>query len=247
MLVAAGIVLLILALTLTIERRGLLHRPGDSNHVTRPSPSGWRLLTNQRYLALIAAALLLSQVLAPLVEYQFLKIIEATYPEREARTAALSLFFSILSAVSIGVNLVLTPLILRGLGVLAGLLLQPLALTTSTAGFMLHPTFIPAAIMKISDRGLSYSINRAAKELLYIPIEPMLMAQAKAWIDMFGYRLFKALGSLIIIGATTLAAHGLGVVDLGWIVLGGCVLWSWVLVELHREYRRLTAPISTEV
>ncbi|MEW6765141.1 MAG: Npt1/Npt2 family nucleotide transporter [Pseudomonadota bacterium] len=241
MLVAAFIVLLILALTQAIDRQGLLHRMGESNHLPVPSPGGWRLIANQRYLALIAAALLLSQVLAPLVEYQFLKIIEATYPEREARTAALSLFFSILSAVSIGVNLVLTPLILRGLGVLAGLLIQPITLASATTGFMLHPTLIPAAIMKISDRGLSYSINRAAKELLYIPIEPMLMAQAKAWIDMFGYRMFKALGSLIIIGVTALAAHGMGVVDLGWIVIGGCLLWSWVLVELYREYLRLTS------
>lgn len=242
MLVAAGLVLLILALTRTIERRVLLERKEELPVPAAAKLGGWRLIANRRYLLLIAATLLLAQVLSPLIEYQFLQIIEATYPERETRTAALSLFFSILSGVSIGVNLILTPLILHGVGVLAGLLVQPLAMAIATAGFMAYPSLIPAAMMKISDRGLSYSINRAAKELLYIPVEPSLMAQAKAWIDMFGYRMFKALGSLIVIGATALGAHGVGVVDLGWLVIGGCVLWSWVLILLHREYRHLTTP-----
>ena len=80
----------------------------------------------------------------------------------------------------------------------------------------------------------------AAKELLYIPVEPMEMYQAKAWIDMFGYRLFKALGALIIIGVSQWALAGNGVVDLGWVILLGCGLWAWVLVTLNREYQVLT-------
>lgn len=244
MLVAAALVGLILGLTWAMNRWGLLQRSDEiaSHPAVAMSAGGWRLIAGSRYLVLIAAALLLAQAIAPLVEYQFLHIIEATYPEREARTAALSLFFSIMGGVSVAVNLVLTPLILNYMGVLSGLLVQPLALAVSAGGFMLHPTLIPAAIMKICDRGLSYSINRAAKELLYIPVEPMVMYQAKAWIDMFGYRLFKALGALIIIGLSQWSLAGNGVVDLGWVVLAGCGLWAWVLATLNREYLNLIRP-----
>jgi AAA family ATP:ADP antiporter len=224
MLVAAALVCMVMGLTWAMERWGLLQRTGEtgSDPTVAMSAGGWRLIAGSRYLMLIAAALLLAQMISPLVEYQFLHIIEATYPEREARTAALSLFFSVMGAVSIAVNLVLTPLILNFMGVLSGLLVQPLAL---------------AAVMKICDRGLSYSINRAAKELLYIPVEPMVMYQAKAWIDMFGYRLFKALGALIIIGLSQWTLAGHGVVNLGWVALAGCGLWVWVLVTLNREYQ----------
>jgi AAA family ATP:ADP antiporter len=233
---------LIFGLTWAMERWGLLQRTGDvePHPVVAMHAGGWRLIAGNRYLVLIAGALLLAQTLSPLIEYQFLHIIEATYPEREARTAALSLFFSVMGGVSVAVNLVLTPLILNFMGVLSGLLVQPLALALSSGGFMLHPTLYPAAIMKICDRGLSYSINRAAKELLYIPVEPMVMYQAKAWIDMFGYRLFKALGALIIIGLSQWTLSGHGVVDLGWVVLVGCGIWAWVLVTLNREYQVLT-------
>ena len=243
MLVAAAIVVLIFSLTWAMYRWGLLQRAGEMepHESIAMKASGWRVIIGNRYLVLIAAALLLAQAISPLIEYQFLHIIEATYPEREARTAALSLFFSVMGGISIGVNLVLTPLILNYMGVLSGLLVQPLALAISTGGFMLQPTLIPAAIMKICDRGLSYSINRAAKELLYIPVEPILMYQAKAWIDMFGYRLFKALGSLIIIGLGQWSLFGNGVEDLGWVALAGCVLWAWVLVTLNREYLGLTS------
>lgn len=248
MLVAAALVGLILGLTWAMNRWGLLQRTGEieSHPAVAMSAGGWRLIAGSRYLVLIAAALLLAQTISPLVEYQFLHIVEATYPEREARTAALSLFFSVMGGVSVAVNLVLTPLILNYMGVLSGLLVQPLALAVSAGGFMLHPTLIPAAIMKICDRGLSYSINRAAKELLYIPVEPMVMYQAKAWIDMFGYRLFKALGALIIIGLSQWSLAGNGVVDLGWVVLVGCGIWAWVLATLNREYLSLTRPAGNQ-
>jgi AAA family ATP:ADP antiporter len=244
MLVAAAIVGLIFVLTWAMDRWGWLCRTGEDAAPAIPAAQagGWRLIAGNRYLVLIAFALLLAQAIAPLVEYQFLRIVELAYPEREARTVALSLFFSVMGGVSIAVNLVLTPLILGYLGVLAGLLVQPVALALATGGFMLQPTYITAAIMKISDRGLSYSINRAAKELLYIPVEPQLMYQAKAWIDMFGYRLFKALGSLIIIALSHWTLVGAGVADLGWVTLLGCVIWAWVLVTLHRQYLVLVQP-----
>jgi AAA family ATP:ADP antiporter len=66
------------------------------------------------------------------------------------------------------------------------------------------------------------------------------MYQAKAWIDMFGYRLFKALGSLIIIAISHWSLAGDGVAGLGWVTLGGCIIWGLVLVTLHREYLILT-------
>jgi len=239
LLVAAGILFAIVALTWFMGR---LHMYEENDELT-PKPrsaSDWRVLTHSRYLLLIAGALLLAQLVSPLVEFQFMRIVENMYAEREARTAILSLFFSILNIISIAINVILTPLILHYLGVLAGLLVQPLILATSSYGFYLHPTLIPAATMKISDRGLSYSINRAAKELLYIPVAPVIMYKAKAWIDMFGYRIFKVFGSLLIILLTQWTSLAVGYGDLSVVIIGGCIIWGVVLVYLHREYQRLT-------
>ncbi len=239
LLVAAGIVAFILLLTWWLGHQGIF-----SDASTQPgkegSQRGWRHLIKSRYLLLIAAVLLMVQLVSPMVEFQFMQIIQAEYTEREARTEALSFFFSILSIFAILVNLLITPLLLRHLGLLAGLLVQPVALFFSTAGFMFNPGLWSASIMKISDRGLSYSINRASKELLYIPVNSDVMYQVKGWIDMFGYRTFKIFGALIIIGLTQWPLLASMAINLSWIIMLGCVIWAGFLVVLYRDYLAIT-------
>ena len=239
LLIAAAIISVIFALTWLMGRLQLYSAATEASR-PRKMKHHWQTLTQSRYLILIAVALMVAQLVSPMVEYQFMRIIEDTYPEREARTAVLSLFFSVLSAISIGINLLITPLILRYLGILAGLMVQPLALATSAYGFVIDPSLYPAATMKISDRGLSYSINRASKELLYIPVDPITIYESKAWIDMFGYRIFKVTGATLILLLTQWTSLANVQNQLSWVIIGGCILWAIVLHYLHREYQRIS-------
>ena len=100
--------------------------------------------------------------------------------------------------------------------------------------------------MTIADRGLSYSINRASKEQLYIPIDPMHTYQAKAWIDMLGYRLFKVAGSAIILLLTSWLPVTLEVASLGWLTIVVCAVWMGFIGLLAREYKvRVLRPATT--
>ncbi len=234
LLVAAGIISLIFAITWIMGTRGI-YCEANSAFKTKEVRGGWRILRHSRYLLIIASILLLAQLASPLVEFQFLKKVETVYQEQEARTAFLSMFFSLLGLISILVNLVLTPLIQRHLGVIAGLLVQPLALSLCSWGFLLQPTLLFGAAAKISDRGLSYSINRASKELLYVPVDPVLIYQAKAWIDMFGYRLFKIFGSILILLATQLLM--ISFIQLSWFTLNVCAIWIGLILILRHDYR----------
>jgi len=239
--VAAGIIFLLMLLTLLMGRLGLYveHQGVRDNGATRDG--GWRAILRHRYLFLIASLLLLAQVVEPLVEFQFMKVVESTILEREARTAYLGEFFSLLSGVAIGVNLLLTPLIHRWFGAIGGLLAQPSAVLFGSLYYMSSATLAAGAFLKIADRGLSYSINRASKELLYVPIEPLLIFQAKAWIDMFGYRLFKVFGSVLILLLTQWSPWTVGAVQLGWLVLAVCGVWMLALYRLRAEYARVQA------
>lgn len=243
LLVAAGILGLIIVLTAFMGRLGIYdEKMGFSAPLLgkSSSPADGNPL-QRRYLMLIAAALLMAQLVSPLVEFQFMKIVETVYPEREVRTATLSVFFGVLSGFSIVVNLIITPFILRRLGILAGLLVQPVMLAAATFWFSLHSGFIAAAVMKIADRGLSYSINRAAKELLYIPVDTLVMYQAKAWIDMFGYRTFKMVGALLILLLTQWTSLAPAVISLNGVIIGGCVVWVGVLTFVYQDYRILSS------
>ncbi len=204
-------------------------------------PSGWRTLAGNRYLLLIAACLLCAQLCQPVVEYQFLEAVERAYNDLDARTGFISTFFSQMGMFSIAVNLIVTPIVLRYLGPLGGLLAQPLMLSLASLAYFVQPVLASAAVMKIADRGLSYSINRASKELLYIPIDPVQTYRAKAWIDMFGYRLFKVLGSAVILAATQWLPLRLPAPALAWVTIGVCLVWIAAVVRVTAAYRGLSS------
>jgi AAA family ATP:ADP antiporter len=204
---------------------------------------GLKAVLHNRYLLLIALVVCLSQLAEPIVEFQFLSAISNAYTEKDARTQFIANFFAVMGFVSIAINLILTPLIHRRLGIMAGLAMQPLLLGVASLGFMLQQGLLSACIMKISDRGLSYSINRASKELLYVPIDPVLTFQAKAWIDMLGYRLFKVLGSgmivLIAVNAPALRVAS----DLTWLTLIICAAWLVAVYALAQEQQRTLVAV----
>ena len=237
LLTAAAIITIIFVLTWFMGRAGIFCEVDHVARIIEPSSGGWRILSHSRYLLLIAAILLLAQLASPIVEYQFLNSVEASYPEREARTAFLSLFFAVLGAVSIAVNIGITPLVHRALGAIAGLLVQPLMIWIFSWCFFFQSTLFFAGATKISDRAMSYSINRASKELLYVPVDSVLIYQAKAWIDMFWYRLFKVAGSVLILLFTQWLPFAVSLPQLSWFTVSICVIWIIFIMVLRHQYQ----------
>ncbi len=243
LLMATVILSILVLLNLVFARIGVYEENTQKTETTR-FHEGWASLAKNRYLVLIAITLLLSQIASPLVEYKFMGMVQENFTGLNQRTAFLSGFFAILSMISIGINLLITPLVHRYFGVIAGLTLQPFFLLASTWSFYLHPGILTAQIMKISDRGLAYSINRASRELLYVPIDSLQIYQAKAWIDMFGYRLFKVAGSVLILLLTQWLPVSVPTVGLSWLTMTVCLFWLGAIYLLAREHRLVmrTAP-----
>jgi AAA family ATP:ADP antiporter len=239
LLTASATIFLVFVLTWVMGRVGLYCETEHVARVETDSQRGWRVLRHSRYLLLIATILLLAQLVSPLIDYQFLNTIERSYPEREARTAFLSLFFSIMGLISVVINLGITPLIHRIFGAIGGLLVQPLIISLFSWCFLLQSTLFFGGAIKISDRGLSYSINRASKELLYVPVNPVIIYQAKAWIDMFGYRLFKVSGSILILLFTQWLPFTISISRLSWFTISFCAIWIALIIALRLEYQRV--------
>ena len=236
LMVAAGIILLLFFLTWIMGYLGI-YCEADLPDINGDSQNGWRVLGKSRYLLLITAILLLAQLVSPLIDYQFLKTVETQYIDRETRTAFLSMIFGFMGLVSVAVNFTITPLIHRKLGVVAGMFVQPFITSVCAFSFLAQPGIFSGTAIKISDRGLFNSINRASKELLYVPINPVLIYQAKAWIDMFGFRIFKVFGSVLILIFTQWLPFAISVRQLSWFTIGFCLIWIGLVIILRTDYQ----------
>jgi AAA family ATP:ADP antiporter len=236
-LVSAGIIGLMMWLTLRLARHGFYDEAPAADLQEAGAADVWTALRNSRYLTLIAVMLLLSQICEPIVEYQFMHLVEQTYADQDARTAYLSGFLGLLSGVALLVHLAVGPLLLRGHGVGAGILAQPVLLGLSALGFSFGPRLEMAGVMKISDRALAYSINRTARELLYVWVDAATLHRAKGWIDRVGYRGFKIAGSLIILLMTQWLPWKVGDAGLSWSVVAMCA--GWIVAGVYLVQRLL--------
>ncbi|WP_211242707.1 NTP/NDP exchange transporter [Sinimarinibacterium sp. CAU 1509] len=252
LLVAAALLVLMMVMLNGLSRFGLYERGEPEAHPEAEPVSAshgsaaeaWRTLRGSRYLMLIALILLLSQVCEPIVEYQFLHLVERSYTEADARTAFLSTFLSVLNAVALMVNLIVTPIVHRGFGAIAGLMVQPVVLGAAAMLFTIRQQLWIAGTMKIADRALSYSINRASRELLYIPTDAATIFRAKAWIDMVGYRSFKIIGNVVILLLTQWLAWPVSDAGLSWVVVALCAGWIYAVWAIRNDYLRLNAAAA---
>lgn len=238
LIVSALFLLVFVVLIPWLNRRGYFApRSIDSAAQHLEVSKTMKELVANRYVVLITLLILFSQLLEPIIEYQFMAALAANISELDQRTAYLSSFFVVLGVISLGINLLITPIVLRYLGTIAGLCAQPLLIIITSSCFFLAPSLNIAGTLKIADRGISYSINRAAKELLYIPLAQMTIYRVKALIDMFGYRLFKILSSLMILGVSKVTLPETATAFLFIVTLLLCAVWLYFIRLVSREYQ----------
>ena len=237
---AAALLLVMLLLTQALARAGVYREQPAQAAARRAADAGpvdlamvWESLRSNRLVTIITLLVLFSQIIEPVVEYQFMHHVEQTYADRDARTVFLSEFLSLLSGLALAVNILVTPLVHRYAGAVGGLMVQPLLLGVAAFAYLLQPQLGMAMAMKLTDRALSYSINRASKELLYVGTEAARIFRIKAWIDMVGYRSFKIAGNLAIIAVGQLAWQTTHYALAG-LTLAVCAAWVlavWALRE----------------
>mmetsp|Transcript_14452 Transcript_14452/g.20372 ORF Transcript_14452/g.20372 Transcript_14452/m.20372 type:complete len:653 (-) Transcript_14452:188-2146(-) len=114
-----------------------------------------------------------------------------------AFTAFMGLFGQATNTLSFTLSLFGTSAVIRYLGLRTTLLLFPTLCLAVIIFVRLHPTLyvVFAAMMML--KACSYALNNPTKEMLYQPTSSAVKYKAKSWIDIFGARGSKALGSVV--------------------------------------------------
>jgi AAA family ATP:ADP antiporter len=129
-----------------------------------------------------------------------------------AMAAFMGLFGVATNSLSFVFSLMGTSAIIRYLGLRLTLLLFPTLCLIVIIVVRFHPTLYVVFFAMIMLKANSYALNNPTKELLYQPTSSAVRYKAKSWIDIFGARGSKALGSVVTNAfsdsATTLVANG---------------------------------------
>ncbi|MEE2657466.1 MAG: Npt1/Npt2 family nucleotide transporter [Candidatus Latescibacterota bacterium] len=166
------------------------------------SALGIELFRRHSALPRLAIIIVCTQVIAAVLELRFAGLLAAEYPETDLRTAYLGGFWSGVNIAAMTMQFVCVPLILRYASLRAVHLAIPVFHIATAVVLFVYPSLTTATIAFFAFKSVDYSIFRAAKEILYIPLPFDARYRAKEVIDALGYRVAKGsiAGALAVAG-----------------------------------------------
>ncbi len=151
-------------------------------------------------------------------------------------------FFLAMNLVALVVQVLLTSLVIRAVGMTAALLVLPAALVGISTGFFFFPVLMLAQTLYLFDNALNYSINQTSREMLFVPVPRKAKYRALAFIDMFVLRTAKASAGFLLL-LLPLVVTTKTSADLKWYMLFTVPLglaWMVVTVYLGRRFHALS-------
>jgi AAA family ATP:ADP antiporter len=250
---------------LAVRRLVLIHRidevpAGQPEDRRETAPGdlwrGLRLIASTPYLRWIASYIFLYGLIGTFLYFQQGKLVEATMPGRDERTAYFAAIEFWVQLGTIGVQLFLTARLLRWFGTTFALVSQPAVALLGTlvlaialyqsAGWAAHditiaglvPELAILALVQIVLRISNFATAQPAREALYTVVEREVKYKSKSFIDTFVYRLGDSLGAWAFLGILKLQVALAGIALLT-VPLAG--LWIFVGRALGIRQRRLTS------
>jgi AAA family ATP:ADP antiporter len=185
---------------------------------------GIRLLRRSRYLLLLLLLIGVVQIVITLIDFQYNAAMEHVFPDVDERTNVGGKIYASINTAALVLQL-LSGVLLRLAGAPLILVSIPLLLGAGVGWFVVLPRFLSVAAVKIASKAFDYSLFRAAKELLYIPLPYADKTEGKALIDILAYRVGKGFASAMILWLGLLELSGqainaaIGVLLAFWLVL----------------------------
>ena len=125
------------------------------------------------YLRLLAALVLLVAIATQWVNFQLSVVVNGRFAgDADAITRFFGTFNFLMGATAFLLQLLLTGTMLRRFGVTAVVLILPFGLAYGSVLTFAFPVFLAVLMTNSIDYGLRFSVDKAAYELLYLPISP---------------------------------------------------------------------------
>jgi AAA family ATP:ADP antiporter len=253
MLVAAGVLVVAIVLFNTIEHVFGMRRHDHRANAPISGAGGFNLVLRDRYLLLIAALVLITNLVNTTGEYilsnavrdHALSLVPGTDAaaeagRREIIKAFYSDFFMWVNLTGFVIQAFLVSRIITKVGVRPALFVLPVVAFGAYAAIGVIGGLALIRIAKIAENSLDYSLQNTVRQALFLPTERAAKYKAKAVIDTFFWRLGDTLSAVLV---------GVGIHQLGFgsrqLALANVVLvsaWIAIAVGIAHHHRRISTP-----
>jgi len=164
----------------------------------------------ERVLVVIMALVVKGQLVGTLLGLGFQGSLYDALPDASKQSAYSYIFYAWVNGIAAVFQFLIAPLVLPYLGPRRVLIAVPCIHLIAISFCLWRPELTSWAIAFAAFKCIDYSIFRAAKEALYVPLSFAARYRAKEMIDVVGYRFSKGITSGII---TLIQATGLAIAE----------------------------------
>ena len=196
--------------------------------------SPFKLIKQSKLLKLIAIVIGISVVIAKLVDYQYSDYASRLIEDQEELTSFFGFWFSTLSVISLLIQLFLTQRIVGTFGVGKSLIWLPSGILIGSILLIIIPQLWVIVFIKVVDGSLKQSVNKAATELLSIPIPIDIKKKTKTFTDVVVDSIATGLAGFILI----FFINGLNIAStyISLIIIVFISVWLYFIYHLRIEY-----------
>lgn len=241
LLVLAALILAGAVIVAIASRR--LRRPSTSHRRTPTIPFAAVVGTiwSSPYLRGLAALVFLVALATQWTAFQLSLVADARFgPDADGMTRFFGTFNFLVGVAGLALQILLTGPLLRRFGVGSVILVLPLLLVSGSGLTVVFPVFLAVLFTNAGDQALRFSMDKAAYELLYLPLAPGQRQAIKNALDIVVNRIADAAGGILLGLATggflMLPGAGFGVRGTAAITFALALTWLTVAWRLRVAY-----------
>ena len=202
------------------------------------------ILKNNKTVLYIALVIFLTQAVSTVLNLRFAQLVQDSIIGKDLRTAYFGSFWMKVNIFSFLMQFFITPFLLKKVSIRIIQIIIPIVHLVNFIAIFMYPQLAFVAFGYFCFKGIDYSIFRASKEILYIPLSYDARYRAKQIADSFMYRFSKgftalcisALSAIVFIPSAFYA--GLGMAFSG--------LWAAFVVPMTKNRERKIERVNQE-
>lgn len=185
-----------------VEVKPAQQRSSSTKAAAKPKSSLFASVPHLKYVAILAAALVVSLTL---IDYQFKVILRGTL-QNEALAGFMGSFYGFSGIIALCVQLFVSGRVITRFGVMTALLIFPIALFAGSLGILVMPILAMAVVVKGSDKVVGDTIYSSVSQLVMFPVPPEWRGKAKGFLDGIVRNGAKGLAAICLLLVTRFVA-----------------------------------------